>query len=84
MMATIKKMLAGAGLRFDRVQLKPIFPPRSTPEYKAMAVLDWARQEPSISKIVFYDDLTENLEAVGAVVQALGLKYEPVLTPGVS
>ena len=80
----IQAMLRSAELRFDHTQLKPVWPPMSTPRYKAQAVQKWLLRETSIRKVVFYDDLPENLDAVGAVVEHTGRFYVPVLTSGVT
>jgi len=84
MTQTLRQMLSGAGLRFNTVQLKPIWPPIGTPAYKALKVVDWITDHPTIRKVDYYDDLQENLDAVGAVVVDAGLRYTPHLTAGVS
>ena len=84
MTVRIREMLRSADLSFDFVQLKPVLPEISTPAYKAAAVRRWVKKEPSITSVVFYDDLTENLAAVGKVAVRAGCRYTPVLTPGVS
>ena len=84
MMAVIKKMLSGAKLPFNYVQLKPLIPPRAMGAYKSMMVSEWLRAEPTITKVVFYDDLQSNLDAVGSAASRAGVRYHPVLAPGVS
>ena len=84
MAAVVQSMLRSADLRFDYFQLKPVWPPRPTPLYKSQAVRKWLLAEPTIQRVVFHDDLPENLDAVGKVVLALGREYVPVLAPGVT
>ena len=57
---------------------------RSSPSYKAGCVRKWLKQYPSVEKVVFWDDLSENLVAVGKVVRSEGLRYTPIQTPGLS
>ena len=85
MLSTLKKMLRAAHLPFNEVQLKPLLPPTDTPAYKAIRVVDWLSEHPTIHKVVFYDDLPENLAAMGhALSYYQDVEYVPVLTPGVS
>ena len=84
MQATIKKMLAKTGLNFDIVKLKPLFPPDPTPVFKAKQVLTWLRAAPTVTRVIFYDDLPENLSAVGDVVRQANLSYTGIRTAGVS
>jgi hypothetical protein len=84
MTATIRCMLEGAGLRFDQTQFKPAWPPQKMEEYKALKVVDWLADHPTVSRVIYYDDLQENLDAVGAVVTDAGVRYLPCLTVGVS
>ena len=84
MVKVIKRMLSSARLPFNRIQLKPLVPPGNTPKYKAEKVYEWLQAEPSITKVVFYDDLQENLDAVEMAATLAGVKYQPVLASGVS
>ena len=77
-------MLRSASLPFRNYQLKPVWPPSSTPRYKARAVMGWLEKHPTITKVIFYDDEPENLRAVGEVVLQKGADYAPVLMPGVT
>ncbi len=80
----LQEMLSSARLNFDRVQLQPFLPPRATPTYKADKVHEWLLMEPSITKVVFYDDLEENLRAVGEIARLMKVQYTPVRAPGIS
>jgi hypothetical protein len=81
--ACIKKMLFSAGIHFGHHAMKPLgF--RSSARYKAERTRKWLEQYPSIEKVVFWDDLPENLVAVGKVVRSRGLSYTPIQTPGLS
>ena len=84
MQAVLKQMLSAAGLRFDKLQLKPFLPPKTTPAYKAHKVHEWLKKEPSITKVVFYDDLDENLLAVAEVARLMRVKYVPIKGAGIS
>ena len=84
MASVIRAMLRSADIRFAVEQLKPLFPPRPTPLYKAAAVQKWLLRYPSVGKVVFYDDLDENLDAVGEVARRMGREYLPVKAPGVT
>ena len=82
--AILKRMLYGAGLTFDHYALKPAWPLRTTPTYKAGQVHHWLLKYPTVSYVAFWDDLPENLVAVGDVVRSHGLGYRPTLTPGLT
>jgi hypothetical protein len=86
MVKTIRRMLFSAGLHFNEVQLKPLIPPQRVSTYKALAVVGWLQGHPAIRKVTFYDDLPENLAAVGEALHAYdpAIEYTPRLTQGVT
>jgi hypothetical protein len=85
MEATLKRMLSSAGIRFDIIQLKPLLPIQPTPRYKAHKLIDWVTDYPTVGKVVFYDDLDENLDAVGHALNYYSdMTYVPVKAPGLT
>ena len=82
MRRAIRRVLKLTGIDFDVVQLKPITVLRSDAHYKAAVVQAWLQKLPSVRSVTFYDDLQDNLDAVGDVVRARGIAYRPVLGPG--
>ena len=85
MEATIKRMLSSARLHFDKVQLRPLLPLTTTPRYKAHKIIDWLADYPTVEKVVFYDDLDENLDAVGHALSYYDdVAYSPIKAPGIS
>lgn len=80
----LRAMLRSADLPFDIYRLKAVWPSTLTHLYKAAEVQRWLLREPTIRKVVFYDDEPVNLEAVGEVALRLGREYVPILTPGVT
>lgn len=84
MQQAVLRMLRQAGLPFDYAAFKPLWPAQDTPTYKAWKILEWLRAEPSITHVVFYDDLKANLDAVDAALGPWNYTYVKVLAPGVT
>jgi len=81
----IYQMMHCGTLRFDYVSLKPLWPLRATAKYKAVAILDWLAANPRVTRVVFYDDVPANLEAVRNAMSFLrDIEYVPVQAPGVT
>lgn len=76
----IEQMVKSTDVPWASVCLKPLLPPVSDPAYKASQVGRWLRRHASVERVVFYDDRSDNLRAVGRVVQTFGRRYRAVLT----
>jgi hypothetical protein len=75
----IESMLFNAGLDFEEVHLKPLSMNCSTPEYKAEVVSDFVDSDPAISKVVVYDDLEENHQAIAQAMALRGILYTGII-----
>jgi len=78
----LRRLVSLTDIDFDAVQLKPILFPGSDPLYKVGSVVAWLQRHPSICKVTLYDDLDDNLAAVGAAVQKTGRLFVGVKGPG--
>jgi hypothetical protein len=75
----IREVLAAARLKFDHFCLKPVIPAGMTdPQYKAAAVQRILLSFPSLTRVVFYDDRQDNLDAVARVVRGAKVEYVPI------
>lgn len=74
----VETMLDDASLDFRRVWLKPPFLVQPTPAYKATIVESYLIQDPEFTKVVFYDDDPNNLDAVGRVTQRHGVEFRGI------
>lgn len=67
----IMRWMQRSGLHFDLIQLRPLEVARSEP-YKAMAIGQWLAEYPAVERVVFWDDLESNREAVSSTVKYAG------------
>lgn len=61
---------------FIHVQLKPLTFQKSTAEYKAKTILNWAKQMPKLEQVRFWDDNNDNLEHVYKVLTDNSFKVQ--------
>ena len=75
----IESILDEASLPFEEVHLKPLSPPNSQEDYKASVVADILDEDPRITKVVVYDDLPLNHEAIHTAVISRGVDYKGIV-----